>query len=72
MHFPLMPTFEIISGLIALILTAIAFTDLSWAQGASSQEMKLASQARCRRMFMWAGGFWALTVLFLFLGLIIR
>jgi hypothetical protein len=54
---------EWITGVIALLLTAMAFTDLSWGEGASSQEMKRAAMAKCKRLFMWAGGFWAITIL---------
>ena len=54
---------EWISGIVALLLTAMAFTDLSWGEGASSEEMKRKAMARAKGLFIWAGGFWAVAVL---------
>lgn len=65
----ILPLIELISGLIALVLTAMAFTNLSWAEGASSPELRRASSARTRSLFIWAGAFWALTVLFAYLSM---
>ena len=63
-----LPLIEVISGLIALVLTAMAFTHLSWAEGASSPELRRESSTRTRSLFIWAGGFWAVTVLFAYLS----
>ena len=54
---------EVISGIAALLLTAMAFTHLSWAEGASSQAMKRESMARAKGLFALAGGLWAVCVL---------
>ena len=50
------------TGLIALLLTAMAFTDLAWGDGASSEEMKRKALAKSKRLFVWAGGFWLAAV----------
>jgi fatty acid desaturase len=68
----ILPILEVISGLIALGFTAMAFTNLAWAEGASSPELKRESATRTRRLFIWAGVFWALTVLCLYLSLVWR
>ena len=54
---------EWVSGLIALILTAMAFTDLAWGDGASSQEMQRKALAKAKRLGIAAGIFWAITVM---------
>ena len=54
---------EWISGIVALLLTALAFTELSWGEGASAQTMKRDSMARAKRLFIWAAAFWAIAVL---------
>ena len=59
----ILPLLEMVSGLIALVLTTMAFTHLSWAEGASSPELRRESSTRTRSLFIWAGGFWALTFL---------
>lgn len=64
-----MPILEIVFGLIALVLTAMAFTYLSWAEGMSDARIQLQSRHKTRSLFYWAGGFWAATVLSLFLCL---
>ena len=68
----ILPLIELLSGLVALVLTAMAFTHLAWAEGASSPELKRESATRTRRLFIWAGVFWALTVLCLYLSLVWR
>ncbi len=65
----ILPVIEVIAGLIALVLTAMAFTNLSWAEGASSPELRRASSARTRRLFVWAGAFWAVTLLLAYLSM---
>jgi hypothetical protein len=60
---------EVIAGLIALALTAMAFVNLSWAQGCSSPDLIRKSQASTRRLFIWAGVFWAITFLFAYLSM---
>jgi hypothetical protein len=50
---------EIGSGLVALILTAMAFTSLSSAEGLPSQAMQRECMTRAKRLFWVAGGFWA-------------
>lgn len=54
-----LPAVEMGSGLIALILTAMAFTHLSWAEGASEPTLRAKSRLVARRLFLWAGAFWA-------------
>jgi len=54
---------EWVSGIIALLLTAMAFTELSWGEGGSSQDMRWKAMARAKRLFIWAGVFWAIAVL---------
>jgi hypothetical protein len=54
---------ELAAGVAALVLTAMAFTHLSWSEGASSGAMQRASLVRSKRLFWWAGGFWALCLL---------
>ena len=51
------------AGIIALVLTAMAFTEMSWGEGGSSQDMSRKAMARAKRLFIWAGGFWAVTIL---------
>ncbi len=48
---PIMPLIELVSGLVALVLTAMAFTYLSWGEGASSPELKRESAAKSTRLF---------------------
>jgi hypothetical protein len=62
---------EIVAGLTALVLTAMGFTNLAWAQGASSPELQRASSAKTRRLLIWGGVFWAITVLCLYLTLVL-
>lgn len=50
---------EVTSGLIALLLTATAFAELSWGEGASEETMKLQCLKKARRLFWLAGLFWA-------------
>jgi hypothetical protein len=54
---------EVLSGVIALLLMAVAFTELSWGEGGSQDAMKRASMARAKRLFGWSGLFWLLAVL---------
>ena len=68
----MLPIVEVAFGLVALILTAMGFTSLSWAQGMSDAVMKEKSRVRARRLFYWCGLFWALTVGTLYLCLIWR
>ena len=49
---------EVVSGVIGLLLLAMAFTEVAWGQGASQHEMKLKSRERSKRLFVWAGVFW--------------
>ena len=51
---------ELGCGVAALVLTAMAFTNLSWAEGASSQEMKRAAGRQTKRLFAWSGVMWVL------------
>jgi hypothetical protein len=53
---------EMVSGVIALLLMAVAFTELSWGEGGSQDAMKRASIARAKRLFWWSGLFWALAI----------
>ena len=53
---------EVASGIAALVLTAMAFTHLSWAEGASAQGMQRQSMSRAKRLFVWAGALWAVCV----------
>jgi hypothetical protein len=66
------PIIEVAFGLVALVLTAMAFMYLSWSQGMSDARMQLASRQKTRRLFYWAGGFWALTVICLCLTMFVR
>ena len=66
---PILPLIEICAGLIALVLTAMAFVNLSWTQGCSSPDLIRKSQASTRRLFIWAGVFWAITFLFAYLSM---
>jgi hypothetical protein len=50
---------EIISGIAALVLTAMAFTNLSAAEGLPSQAMQRQSMTSAKRLFWVAGGLWA-------------
>jgi hypothetical protein len=59
---------EVVSGLVALILASVAFTNLSWAEGGSSQAMKRRSSARARGLFVLAGAFMAVAFLFAYLS----
>ncbi|NLO73004.1 MAG: hypothetical protein GX100_02695 [candidate division WS1 bacterium] len=54
---------EIASGLAALLVTAVAFTNLAWSEGAPSHAMKQQSLARARRLFILAGVLWAVAFL---------
>jgi len=56
----MMPTvviIEIVSGIIALLFAGAAFTNLTWAEGASSQAMKRESAWKTKRLFVVAGFF---------------
>ena len=53
---------EMLSGVAALVVTAMAFTYLSWSEGASSGAMQRASAKRAKRLFIWAGVLWAACV----------
>jgi hypothetical protein len=50
---------EVTSGIVALILTAMAFTNLSAGEGLPSQAMARESMKRAKRLFWVAGGLWA-------------
>jgi hypothetical protein len=50
---------EVVAGVLALMLTAAAFIEMSWSEGASQLPMKQAAAARSRRLFIIAGVFWA-------------
>ena len=65
-----LPLAEITAGLIALILTAMAFTNLMWSEGASSHELKQASARKTKSLFIWAGVFWALTAVLAYLSVL--
>jgi hypothetical protein len=54
---------EWITGLAALLITAMAFTDLAWGDGASSQNMQKKAMAKAKRLFIWAGALWATAIL---------
>jgi hypothetical protein len=54
---------EMVSGIIALLVTPVAFTSLSWGEGASSGAMKRESLARAKRLFWVAGALWAICIL---------
>ena len=49
---------EVVSGVVGLILLAMAFTEVAWGQGASSHEMKVKARERSKRLFVWSGVFW--------------
>ena len=66
----MLPIFEIVAGIIALVISAMAFTNLAWAQGASSPELQRESSAKTRRLFYWAGVFWVITVVCLYLSFV--
>jgi hypothetical protein len=53
---------EIIVGLMALIVTAMAFTHMSWGEGAASGALKKESMRTAKRLFWVAGLLWALCV----------
>jgi hypothetical protein len=53
---------ELICGVVALLLLAVAFTELSWGEGGSQDSMKRASIARAKRLFWWSGLFWLLAI----------
>lgn len=53
---------EVVAGVLALLLTAAAFIELSWAEGASQLPMKQAAAVRSRRLFFLAGVLWAVAL----------
>ncbi len=53
---------EVVSGIAALLVTAMAFTHLVWSEGASAQTMQRESLARTKRLFLLAGLLWAICV----------
>lgn len=55
---------ELACGLVALILTALAFIEVSWGEGGSQDSMKRASRQRAGKLFAWGGMFWVLTLTF--------
>lgn len=57
MKLPLLPTLEIITGVIALLYAGAAFINLTWSEGASSQKMKQEAARKTRRLFIIAGVF---------------
>jgi len=59
---------EIAAGLVALVITAMAFTNLMWSEGASSGQLKRESAQKTKRLFTWAVIFWVLTWLFAYLA----
>ena len=50
---------EVVSGIAALVVSAMAFTALSWGEGAASQAMQREFMARAKRLFVVAGVLWA-------------
>jgi hypothetical protein len=60
---------EVLAGVTALILAAMAFTSLTWAEGASSQAMKRASAVKAKRLFLWAAGFAVVTAVCAYLSM---
>ncbi|HEY3397892.1 MAG TPA: hypothetical protein VGM19_09580 [Armatimonadota bacterium] len=65
---PILLIAELVSGLAALIVTAMAFTNLSAGEGLPSQTMQRASMTTARRQFWVAGGLWTVCVI-CYLGL---
>lgn len=59
---PIMLVIEIVAGLAAVIVTAMAFTNLAWAEGAPAQSMKRESLARTKRLLVLAGVLWLVAV----------
>lgn len=59
---PILLLTEIVSGIAALLVTAMAFTHLSWAEGASSPGLRRESLTRAKRLFAWAGGLWVVCI----------
>ncbi len=55
-------TIEVVSGIAALLLTAMAFTHLVWSEGAAVQTMQRQAWARAKRLFWLAGVLWAVCV----------
>lgn len=53
---------EVVSGIAALLLTAMAFTHLVWSEGAAAQTMQRQSWARAKRLFWLAGILWTICV----------
>lgn len=53
---------EVVSGIAALLLTAMAFTHLVWSEGAAVQTMQRQAWARAKRLFLVAGVLWAVCV----------
>lgn len=53
---------EVVAGVLALMLTAAAFIELSWAEGASQLPMKQAASARSRTLFILAAILWAVAL----------
>ena len=56
----IMLTIEVISGIAALLFTAMAFTHFLWAEGAAAQALQRESKIRAKRLFVAAGVLWAL------------
>jgi hypothetical protein len=54
---------ELVSGIGALLVTAQAFLDMAWGQGASNHKMKQQSAAAARRRFIIAGILWATAII---------
>ena len=65
---PTLAILEIAAGLVALIITAMAFTTLMWSEGASSGQMKKDSARKMKVLFGWAIAFWLLTGLLAYLS----
>ena len=59
---------EVVTGLIALVLAAMGFTNMAWSEGASSQALKRESAAKTKRLLIWAAVFAAITFLLAYLG----
>ena len=53
---------EVISGVAALVFSAMAFTHLSWSEGAASQALQRQSLARSKRLGLVACILWAVCV----------
>ena len=58
---PTLVVVEILSGIVAILLTGVALVNYSWVEGASAYTMKQESLRRAKRLGLAAVVFWAIT-----------